>query len=90
MHMHVDKCTLYLSLRTEPGSTHNVDVSVEGRKTLCEAASSALMSFADDRYSRAPAVRFELTFGANTSWIIEAHCFQVWRPNFNFYTRPAL
>ena len=87
--MYVDKCTLYLSLLTEPGSI-NVDVSVEGRRTLCEAASSTLINFADDRYSRAPAVRFELTFGANTSWITEAHCFQVYSDRTLPHTRPAL
>ena len=78
--MYTDKCTLYASFYTTSDIVRHVDISVSGRKSLCLAAASELIRFADDHYPRRP-ISFELHFGANATWVTEAHYFQVWPSN---------
>ena len=75
--MYVDKCTLYASFRERNDSVHHVDISVEGRKSLCLAVAPQLIRFVDEHCSQHP-VSFELqTAGADENWVTEAHRFQV-------------
>ena len=71
------KCTLYARFLTASERVHHVDINVEGRKSLCLAASSTLISFASEHHPEVQVVSFELQFGDTETWTTEAHHFQV-------------
>ena len=67
---------------------HPVDISVEGRKSLCLAAYLTLVGFASEHHpDELQVVSFELRFGDTETWLTEAHHFQVRQQNFTSYTR---
>ena len=65
-----------MSVHVKSDDVRHLEIKVEGRKSLCVAVFSELMSLADDHHPQST-VSFELKFSSHTTWMTEAHEFQV-------------